>query len=130
MSLFDFFFPEQAQASHLRTLAAQSSRDSLNLRREQISAQRTDQRNRILIGQAEAQIEKLESELAESCLVIEGLIELLEENNILTRDALQTRVQALDAKDGVADGKLTPEDERPAPPKKPFEPKRGWPGDA
>lgn len=127
MSLFDFFFPEQAQASHLRTLAAQGSRDSLNLRREQVSAQRTEQRNRILIGEAEAQIEKLENELAQSCLVIEGLIELLEENQILSRDALQERVQVLDAQDGVVDGKLTPAHETP---KKPFEPKRGWPGEA
>ena len=128
MSLFDFFFPEQAQAMHLRSLAAQNSQEAMGLRREQMSAQRQEQRNRILIGTAEEQIEKLEGELAQSCLVIEGLIELLEESGVCTREALQERVAAIDVRDGVADGRSTLVDQVPAK-KEPFEPNRDWPGD-
>ncbi len=50
MSLFDFFFPEQAQAMYLRTLTTQNSREALGLRREHVSHQRQEQRNRILLG--------------------------------------------------------------------------------
>ena len=125
VSLFDFFFPEQAQAIHLRTLTTQNSREALGLRREHVSHQRQEQRNRILIGEAEEQIEKLELELAQSCLVIEGLIELLEEGDVFTREALQERVTAIDVRDGVADGKSTSSEEVPT--KRPFESKRDWP---
>ncbi len=122
MSLFDFFFPEQAQAVHLRSIAAsarseqsQRSREIFDRRRESFRAAGPDQR-----------VEKLQRDLEQSALVIESLIGLLEEKKVLTRQECQLRIAQIDSSDGVIDGRITPEHERPDHP--PLVPKRDWPG--
>ena len=52
MSLFDFFFPEQAQASHLRRLANQSS-----------GQRQASQRNNAAVTQLEKRVSDLEDDL-------------------------------------------------------------------
>jgi hypothetical protein len=122
MSLFDFFFPEQAQAVHLRSIAQsarsqdfQRSKEIFEKRRESFRDARPDQR-----------VEKLQRELEQSALVIESLISLLEDKKILTRQECQLRIAQIDSADGVVDGRITPEDERPD--HRPVLPKRDWPG--
>lgn len=122
MSLFDFFFPEQAQAAHLRSIADsarsqefQRSQEIFERRRESFREARPDQR-----------IEKLQRELEQSALVIESLISLLEDKEILTRKECQLRIAQIDSADGVVDGRITPQHERPDQP--PLVPKRDWPG--
>jgi hypothetical protein len=57
-------------------------------------------------------VTELERELGQAGLVIESLLQLLEESGTISREALTTRVQRLDAADGVVGGRITP----PSPP--------------
>ncbi len=116
MSLFDFFFPEWAEASHLRRLADSAE---LTERRERFASHR-QRHQRLAAKQSQHRIDTLEKELEEATLVIEALIELLEEKDLATRTDLASRVHAIDARDGVVDGRLTPEA------KQPFKPNRQW----
>ena len=110
MSLFDFLFPEWAEASHLRSLAETSERRE---RREAFSQHRDRQRRHLAGKSTDRKIEILERELAEASLVIEALIEVLEADGKTTRADLAQRIRQIDARDGVADGKLTPASEQP-----------------
>lgn len=122
MSLFDFVFPEQAQAVHLRTLAENSQREAMS-RRAAETAERLQMRQvSRLNSKSDDRIGKLENELAQSALIIESLVALLHEKGVVSRDELKERVARIDAEDGVIDGKITPASE------KPFVPKRDWPG--
>ena len=116
MSLFDFFFPEWAEASHLRRIADNSD---LQEQRNRVAHYR-DRHARLADRSARKRIEELERELGQSALVIEALIELLEESGSVERSAIATRVHELDARDGVVDGRITPEAKRP------FKPTRKW----
>ncbi|HWB07221.1 MAG TPA: hypothetical protein VG796_29625 [Verrucomicrobiales bacterium] len=122
MSLFDFFFPEQAQASHLRKLAEQGQAQSMSIHRERLAqvqaARAEDARTRGL----EQRVEQLERDLGQAGLAIEALLELLEQSGALTREAFAGRIQEIDSRDGVDDGRMTPRDTQP------FSPKRSWPG--
>ena len=122
MSLFDFLFPEQAQASYLRQMA-NSNAQQIAMQRSQEHAEqlRRKQAGR-LNTKAEDRVKELEIELAQSALVIESLISLLEEKHLVTREELKQRTSQIDAADGVIDGRVTPPEERP------FVPKRDWPG--
>lgn len=122
MSFFDFFFPKQAQAIHLRDLVHDQR---LSLHRQRIAE---IQRHRAEASQTRAfeeRIEELERDVGQAGLVIEALLELLEEKNGLDRETILNRVNEIDARDGQQDGKLSPP---PPPPKVPFTPKRKWNG--
>lgn len=122
MSLFDFLFPEQAQAMHLRQLANNNGQQIAMMRSQQYTEQLRQKQAVRLNTKAEDRVKELEIELAQSALVIESLISLLEEKNLVTREELKQRTSQIDAADGVVDGRITPPEE------KPFVPKRGWPG--
>jgi len=92
MSLYDFFFPEQAQAQHLRTLTQQGDASRWNLERR--------------TGQLDDRIDSLESDLGYVTLVLGSLLESLDEKGVLTRDDVKSVVTKLDAIDGVSDGRL------------------------
>lgn len=122
MSFFDFFFPEQAQAAHLRKLAEQGRSQSDALHRQRV---REAQERRAQLAEArglEQRIVQLEQDLGQAGLVIEALLEILESSGTLTREALADRIHEIDARDGVVDGRITP-----APPE-PFKPRNPWPG--
>ena len=122
MSFFDFFFPEQAQASHLRAIAEQGQSQvtafhrqryqQAQLQREELSRTRTQ----------EQRIAQLEQDLSHAGLAIEALLELLEQSGVVTREALAVRTEEIDLRDGVVDGRITP------PKPETFAPKRHWPG--
>lgn len=95
MSLFDFFFPEQAQASHLRRLAQNTSRKS---------AMENSARRRTL--QLETRVEELEASLGFTTLVLGALVQALDQKGVVTRDDLRTVMHEVDSIDGVTDGKI------------------------
>lgn len=68
MSLFDFFFPEQAQASHLRRLANQS-----------IGQRKASQHNNAAVTQLEKRVSDLEDDLGFASLVLASAIAKLDE---------------------------------------------------
>ena len=121
MSLFDFLFPEQAQASYLRQLANNNGQQIAMMRSQQYTEQLRRKQAVRLNTKAEDRVNELEIELAQSALVIESLISLLEEKNLVSREELKQRTSQIDAADGVVDGRITPPEE------KPFTPKRDWP---
>ena len=81
---------------------------------------------RAAIG-AKDRVEELEEEVARITLLLEGVLEHLNENGVMTLTDLRTKVAEIDTRDGVIDGKITkpgdveesePEDtEAPAKPK-------------
>jgi hypothetical protein len=122
MSLFDFFFPEQAQASHLRTLAEQGQAQSLARHRQRLTEVQSGRAEVARTRNLEQRIEQLERDIGQAGLAIEALLELLEQSGAVSREALAARLQEIDGRDGAADGRLTP------PNPDPFTPKRQWPG--
>ena len=92
MSLFDFFFPEQAQASHLRRLADN----------QRFKARRQDRK----LTAVDRRIEALEDDLGFVTLVLAGLMETLDEKGAVTREDVRATLAKLDEIDGVKDGKL------------------------
>lgn len=123
MSLFDFFFPEQAQATHLRSIAQSARSQQLQSRSREVAAFHAQRRVNFQKGGMNEQVARLEDELAQSALVIESLISLLEEKQVFSRQDLQLRVTQIDSADGVVDGKMTSTVSLPAP--KPLRPKWG-----
>jgi hypothetical protein len=107
MSFFDFFFPEQAQASHLRTIAEsqrlQSVHDSQRRFREERDRRWESSRSQDL----EKRVEELEQDLGQAGLVIEALLQLLEESGTLKRVDVAKRAIEVDMADGVRDGKIS-----------------------
>lgn len=122
MSLFDFFFPDQAQAVHLRTIAENTQREVFRRRASEITEQMRMKQATRLKTKLDDRLGELENQLAQSALVIEALITQLEDKKLISRDELKARVAEIDAADGVLDGRITPSEE------KPFTPKRDWPG--
>jgi hypothetical protein len=92
MSLFDFFFPEQAQASYLRDIAEQQTRNTI--RQSQASTT------------LEARVKHLETDLGYVTLILGSILDKLDEKGVVTRQDLKDATSALDKVDGVRDGKL------------------------
>ena len=95
MSLYDFFFPEQAQASHLRKLAEGSR-----------SSRRRARQERRTIGELEKRIDDLEQDLGFVSLLLASMMAKLDESGTLSRADLKAAMQELDSVDGVSDGRL------------------------
>ena len=95
MSFFDFFFPEQAQASHLRKLTEQSQ-----------GRRRGAQRDNIAVSQLEKRISDLEHDLGFAALVLASVMAKLDEKGALSRDDVKAAMKDIDGLDGVADGRL------------------------
>lgn len=101
MSLFDFLFPDVAQATHLRRLADATAQASMQSR---LSQARGNQQRL----SAEKRVQELESEVAQLTLVVEALIEKLVENGVTNREDLASKIAEIDLSDGVEDGRITP----------------------
>lgn len=95
MSLFEFFFPEQAQAAQLRRLADQ-----------QRSSRLADRTTRSDVAQLEKRIADLEQDLGFTALLLGGLLDELDRKETVSRSDLAAAMQKLDSIDGVADGRL------------------------
>lgn len=92
MSLFDWFFPQQAQAAHLRSLSERTYRN-----------QKGQQQN---LGSLRQRIHQLEENQGVIALVLGSLLEKLDDNGVLARGDIDTKMQELDEYDGIKDGKL------------------------
>jgi hypothetical protein len=120
MSFFDFFFPEEAQASHLRRIAdqqqLQSQQDGMRRFRDERERRWEVSRSQAL----EQRIEELERDLGQAGLVIEALLQALEASGTVKREDIAARAIAIDAADGVSDDRVTPGAAQP------FLPRRTW----
>ena len=116
MSAFDFFFPEQAQASHLRTLVRQRQFEFQNDQREKQDAREE-------LKHAQTVIQKMGEEMAETRLLIKAMMEVMDETDICDSSQLLEKVREIDLRDGLADGKITSTRDRPKPK---FETNRNW----
>lgn len=128
MSLFDFLFPQQAQASHLRTLADQARSSTLHESRDRLREELQRRRQVAAASSERERIARLEAELGRAMLVIEALLTHLERSGQLNREELSAIAQQLDLADGLEDGRQTPP-ASPGPVEKtarPFVPNRKW----
>ncbi len=100
MSLFDFLFPDQAQAAHLRRLA-----DSTSLANTQARISQT--RSSISNSSLEKRVVELEDEVGQLTIVIESLLESIADKGVLTREDIARKIGEIDARDGVIDGRIT-----------------------
>lgn len=92
MDLFDFFFPEQAQATHLRAIARKGS----------LTFQR------IVRSDESSEIEALQEDVNFLTLVIAALLRRFAETETASLADVQDLLDEIDALDGVADGGLDP----------------------
>lgn len=124
MSLFDLLFPEQAQASHLRSLLRHKQLEAVRQRHDarvvaSAHLENTGQR----LAELETELARTKAELAETQIVTRALVELILQSTDLKSEDLQNLIEDIDARDGVIDGRVTPPDDRPKPK---FVPKRSW----
>lgn len=103
MSLFDFFFPEQAQAQHLRRLADAQTRP-VRPRRSPPPFQDAEQKQEV--AKLQSQIDGLEDDLGYVALILGAVMAKLDEKGALTRTDVRAALSEIDAIDGVQDGKL------------------------
>jgi len=92
MSLYDFFFPAQAQATHLRQLV----NDQQRLRRSEGSG----------LAQAESRIASLEGDVGYLALLLGVLLQKVDEKGMITRAEVQSALAEMDGVDGIRDGRL------------------------
>ncbi len=95
MSFYDFFFPEQAQATHLRSIASRSRRER---RRESSGASAT--------RSLEKRVEELEGNLGFVSLLLGSLLAQLDEQGHISRAELREMIREIDGDDGEQDGRL------------------------
>ncbi len=93
MDFFDFFFPEQAQATHLRNIARSSNLSTRTSSR--VSGQLSD-------------LTELREDMKFLTLVVAAIIKRLSENETMNLSDLQDLLDEIDQLDGVVDGNLEP----------------------
>jgi len=116
MSLMDWFFPEQAEAQHLRSIAR-------SMRRQERTRRRADRKT----GTA---LSDLEDDLGFLALTLLSLVGTLVEKGVLAEEEFAAHLARVDGLDGVEDGRLSPDALRGAlgfPRPKPPEPKAPTP---
>ena len=94
MDLFDFFFPEQAQATHLRAIAKRGSLASTD--RHHRRDDKTDE------------IKALKEDVNFLALVLVALLRRFTETETASLADVQDLLEEIDGLDGVADGGLDP----------------------
>ena len=119
MSFFDFFFPQIAQASHLRSIAETQRLESMHAANQRFREEREKRWDAARERNLEQRVEELERDLGQAGLIIESLLQVLEEKGALKREDIALRAAAVDAEDGMKDERIT---ER----SKPFLPNRRW----
>jgi len=92
VSLFDWFFPEQAQAIQLRRIAEQHQSVDRSRSRESAGA--------------DYRLSRLEEHLGFVALVVGSLMEKLERSGVVSRRELREAIAELDELDGIRDGRL------------------------
>ena len=95
MSLFDFLFPQQAAASHLRRMADRQRLDS-RIRRIRVSGDENNERR----------IDELERDVGVLALALAAILDSVNEKGVVSRDEIRNKITELDVLDGFRDGKL------------------------
>ena len=103
MGLFDFFFPDAAQAKHVGRLADAQEQAS-RLRENQAITLNAQNR------QLRQQVARLEHDMGALALVVASILKRLDEKGHVTRDEVKETIQKLDLLDKVRDGKISVED--------------------
>lgn len=97
MNLFDFFFSEPAQASHLRSISNTMKQQS----QRQTRATKTQ-------AQINDSLSQTNADLAFNNLVLMSLIKSLMTKGLITKEDLMGAMNDLDGLDGKMDGQLDP----------------------
>ena len=95
MDLYDFFFPEQAEAGHLRSISRSMARSGGASRAAQNSARR-----------AVDEVAELRGDVRFLTLVLATILKRLAENETMSLVDLADLINEADSLDGVADGGL------------------------
>ena len=95
MDLFDFMFPEQAEASHLRNI-------SRHLRTQSIASSGTRSR----IEETNNSVESLQEDVRFLNMVVMAIIKRLTENETMNMADISDILDQIDGLDGVQDGGL------------------------
>ena|ERR1700755_1074547 len=103
MGLYDLFFPDSAQAEHLRKLAAQT--EQANRIREH-GALKLEQQNR----QLRERVARLEHDMGALALVVASILKRLDEKGHVTRGEVKATIEKLDLLDKVRDGRISVDD--------------------
>ena len=105
MSLYDFFFPQQATAQHLRSIVQHNQFSN--------AVNRVNQARAIRKGQvSKERVEELEDEIAQLTIVMEALLEVLGDSNAITMEMVARKISEIDARDGVIDCRITKKEEK------------------
>ncbi len=91
--------------------------DIEDLRRRSSAAER---RSRRQSRNTAKRIDDLEGEVAELALLCRALLTVLHESDVIDAQQFSDVMRRIDAEDGVIDGKITPDDERPRAPQPPI----------
>lgn len=91
MDLFDFFYPQQAQASYLRKIASRAASPTT-----------------VVTGPAHDEIADLKTDVHFLTLVVTGILKRLAETETLSLSDVGDLFDEIDALDGTADGGLEP----------------------
>ena len=102
MGLFDFFFPEQAQAERLRELVDQQR----HMLRKTRTEARTSVQAKSTLDQLQKEVQTLRNDLGYVTLLLGAIVDQLDAKGTLTRAELREAVEAIDLVDDVEDGKL------------------------
>ncbi len=97
MDMFEFFFPEQAEAQHLRRISSSLSRSQASSRAAAGTAQRTAD-----------EVADLRSDVAFLTLVITAMLRRFAENETMSLADVADLLGEIDGLDGVPDGGLNP----------------------
>jgi hypothetical protein len=97
MDLFDFFFPEQAEASHLRRISSTLSRQSATSGSAAATAR-----------QASSEVAELRGDVKFLTLVLAAILKRLSETETMTMADVSDLVGEIDRLDGLPDGGLDP----------------------
>ena len=108
MSLFDFFFPEQAQAMHLRSIRGslgKSTAPKASASRRSGPAPSSPKMTEDVAALQE-RVAALENDVGTLSLVAAALIRALGDKDIASRAELQEYMAELDLLDGARDGQV------------------------
>lgn len=102
MGLYEFFFPQLAQAEHLRAMREMQEDEQWNQRREH-------RKEMVTIEALKQRIDDLENDLGLTVLVLTSLLATLDVKNVLKREDVEVALRKLDLLDGKKDLKISTE---------------------
>ena len=106
MSMFDFLFPAQAQAAHLRSIANHHQQLAYQNHHAAVQNEQNAAHTDARLFDLEERVWKLESDLGFVSLLCGSLLNILETKLQCSRQELFDIMRELDKSDGFLDGKL------------------------